>query len=153
MLFRFVIAFLPRSKCFLISWLQSSSTVILELKERKSVTSSTFSPSISHEMMGLDAMILVFWMLTLLFHLYQEAKWQPTPVFLPEESHGQRSLMGYSPRVGHDWVTNADTHTHTQCSAIRVVSFAYLRLLIFLSAILIPAYDSSSLAFHMMYFA
>ena len=113
MLSMFVIAFLPRSKCFLISWLQSSSTVILELKERKSVTSSTFSPSISHEMMGLDAMILVFWMLTILFHLYQEAKWQPTPVFLPEESHGQRSLMGYSPRVGHDWVTNADTHTHT----------------------------------------
>ena len=60
MLSRFVIAFLPRSKCFLISQLQSSSTVILELKKRKSVTSSTFSPSISHEMMGMDAMILVF---------------------------------------------------------------------------------------------
>ena len=97
MLSRFVIAFLPRSKCFLISWLQSSSTVILELKKRKSVTSSTFSPSISHEMMGLDAMILVFLMLTPLFHLYQEAKWQPTPVFLTGEFHRQRSLVGYNP--------------------------------------------------------
>ena len=56
----FVIAFLPRSNCLLISWLQSSSTVILESKKRKSVTTSTFSPSICHEVMGLDAMILVF---------------------------------------------------------------------------------------------
>ena len=59
-LFRFVIALLPRSKCLLISWLQSPSTVILEPKKRKSVTTSTFSPSICHEVMGLDAMILVF---------------------------------------------------------------------------------------------
>ena len=63
----------------------------------KSDTVSTVSPSISHEMMGLDAMILVFLMLTPLFHLYQEAKWQPTPVSLPGESHGQRSLVGYRP--------------------------------------------------------
>ena len=52
---RFVIAFLPRSKCLLISWLQSLSTVILEPKKRKSVTASTFNPSICHEVMGLDA--------------------------------------------------------------------------------------------------
>ena len=57
---RFVIAFLPRSKCLLISWLQSSSVVILEPKNRKAVTVSYFSPSIFHEVMGLDAMILVF---------------------------------------------------------------------------------------------
>ena len=56
---RFVIAFLPRSN-HLISWLQSLSTVILEPKKKKSVTSSTFSPSICHAIMGLDAMILVF---------------------------------------------------------------------------------------------
>ncbi|CAI9178276.1 unnamed protein product [Rangifer tarandus platyrhynchus] len=52
---RFVIAFLPRSKRLLISGLQSPSAVILEPKERKSVTTSTFSPSICHEVIGLDA--------------------------------------------------------------------------------------------------
>ena len=57
---RFVIAFLPRSKCILISWLQSSSAVILEPSKIKSVTVSIVSPSIYHEVMGLDAMILVF---------------------------------------------------------------------------------------------
>ena len=60
MLSRMVIAFLPRSKRLLISWLQSSSAVILEPKKIKSVTVSIVSPSICHEMMGLDAMILVF---------------------------------------------------------------------------------------------
>ena len=57
MLSRFVIAFLPRSKCLLICWLQSPSAVILEPKTIKSVTASTFLPSICHEVMGLDAMI------------------------------------------------------------------------------------------------
>ena len=60
MLSRLVIAFLPRSKCLLISWLQSPSAVILKPKKIKSVTVSTISPSICHEVMGLDAMILVF---------------------------------------------------------------------------------------------
>ena len=64
MLSRFVIAFLPRSKCLLILWLQSLSPVILEPKKIKSVTASTFTPSICHEVMGLDAMILDFWMLS-----------------------------------------------------------------------------------------
>ena len=58
MLSRFVITFLPRIKCLLISWLQSPSEVILELPKIKSVIVSTFSPSISHEVMGPDAMIL-----------------------------------------------------------------------------------------------
>ena len=57
---RFVITFLPRSSCLLISGLQLPPAVILEPKKRKSVTASTFSPSISHEVMGLDVMILVF---------------------------------------------------------------------------------------------
>ena len=57
---RLVIAFLPRSKHLLISWLQSQSVVILEPKKIKSVTVSTVSPSICHEMMGPDAMIFVF---------------------------------------------------------------------------------------------
>ena len=60
MLSKFVIAFLPRNKCFLISQLQSLSVVILEPKEIKSVTVSSFSPPICHEVMGPDAMILVF---------------------------------------------------------------------------------------------
>ena len=59
MLFRFVIVFHPRSKHLLISWLQSPSTVILEPKKIKSVTVSTFSLSICHEVMGLDTIILV----------------------------------------------------------------------------------------------
>ena len=62
MLSRLVIAFLPRNKC-LISWLQSPSAVILEHKKIKSVTVSIVSPYICHKMVGLDAMILVFWML------------------------------------------------------------------------------------------
>jgi len=77
---RFVIAFLPRSKHLLISWLQSLSTVMLEPKKIKSINVSTFPPSICYEVMGPNAMILVFWMLsfkaiffTLLFHLHQEA--------------------------------------------------------------------------------
>ena len=60
MLSRFVIAFLPRIKCLLISWLQSPSAVILELRKTESVTVSIVSPSICHEVMGSDAMILVF---------------------------------------------------------------------------------------------
>ena len=57
---RLVIAFLPRSKRLLISWLQSPSAVILEPKKMKSLTVSIVSPPICHEVMGLDAMILVF---------------------------------------------------------------------------------------------
>ena len=60
MLPKYVIAFLPRSKCLLISWMQSPSTAVLELEKRKFVTVSTFPPSICHEVMGLNAMILVF---------------------------------------------------------------------------------------------
>ena len=60
-----VTAFLPRSKHLLLSWLQSPSEVILELKKITFLTVSIVSPSICHEVMGLDAMILVFWMLNL----------------------------------------------------------------------------------------
>ena len=60
MLSRFVIAFLPRSKRLLVSWLQSPSAVILEPKKINSVTDSIVYPSVCHEVMGPDAMILVF---------------------------------------------------------------------------------------------
>ena len=56
---RMVIVFLPRSKCLLMSWLQSPSAVILEPKKIKSDTVSIVSPSVCHEVMGLDAMTLV----------------------------------------------------------------------------------------------
>ena len=79
-LFRLVITLLPRSKCLLISWLQSPSTVILEPPKIMSDTVSTVSPSISHEVMGPDAVILVFWMLSFKptfsrssFNFHQEA--------------------------------------------------------------------------------
>ena len=79
MLSRFVITSPQRSKCLLISWLQSPSTVILEPKKMKSVTVSIISPSICHELMGTNAMILVILMLsfkpvffTLIFHFHQE---------------------------------------------------------------------------------
>ena len=121
MLSRLVIAFLPRSKRLLISWLQSPSAVIWEPKKIKSLTVSIVSSSISHKVMGPDAMILVIWILTFkpafslysltfiksLFSssslsairvvssdIYWRRKWQPTPVFLPGESQGQRSLVG-----------------------------------------------------------
>ena len=60
MLSRFVIAFLPRSKLLLISWLQSPSAVIFEFKKIKSITASIVSPSICHEVIGPDDMMLVF---------------------------------------------------------------------------------------------
>ena len=61
---RLVIAFLPRSKHLLISWLQSPFAVILEPKKIQSVTVSIIFPSICHKVMGPDAMILVFWMMS-----------------------------------------------------------------------------------------
>ena len=64
MLSRLVITFLPRSKRLLISWLQPPSAVILEPPKIKSATVSTVSPSIWHEVMGPDDIILVFWMLS-----------------------------------------------------------------------------------------
>ena len=64
---RLVVIFLPRSKHLLISWLQSPSAVILEPPKIKSASVSTVFPSICHEVMGLDSMILVFWMLSLIF--------------------------------------------------------------------------------------
>ena len=60
MLSRLVLAFLPRSKCLLISWLHSPSAVILEPKKRKSIMLSIVSPSICQDVMGPDVMILVF---------------------------------------------------------------------------------------------
>ena len=58
--FRFGTAFFPRSECLLISWLQSTSTVILQPKKVKSVTVSTFSSSVCHEVIKLDAMVFAF---------------------------------------------------------------------------------------------
>ena len=91
----------------LISWLQSPSAVILEPPKRKS---ATVSPFICHEVMGPDAMILVFWML----------------IFMPTFS---LSSFTFIKRL----------FSSSSLSAIRVVSSAYRRLLIFLPAVLLPA--------------
>ena len=74
MLSRLVIVFLPKSKCLLIPWLQSTSAVILEPKKIKSVTVSIISPSIFHGVMRPEAMISIFWMLSFkpVFHSHQE---------------------------------------------------------------------------------
>ena len=124
MLSRLVIAFLPRSKCLLSSWLQSPSAVIFEPPKLKSHAVSIVSPSICHEVMGPDAVILVFQMLS----------------FKPTFS---LSSFTFIKRL----------FSSSLLSAIRVVSSAYLRLLIFLPAVLIPACASSSPAFHTMYSA
>ena len=121
MLSRLVIAFLPRSKHLLISWLKSPSAVILE--PQKISQCFIVSPSICHEVMGPDAMILLFWKLRL------------KPTF---------SLSSF---------TFIKRLFSSSLSALRVVSSAYLRLFIFLLAILIQAYASSSPAFLMMYSA
>ena len=99
----------------------STSAVLLEPPKIKSATVSTVSPSIFHEVMGPDAMTLVFWML----------RFKPT-----------FSLSSF---------TFIKRFFSSLLSAIRVVPSAYLRLLIFLPVILIPAYVSSSPAFLMMY--
>ena len=121
---RLVIAFLLRGKRLLISWLQKTSAVILEPKKTKSLTISIVSPSICHEVMGRDILILVFWMLSF------------KPALLLSSFTFIMRLFNSS-----------------SFSAIRVVSSAYWRLLIFLPEILIPACALSSPAFHMMYSA
>ena len=122
---RFVMVFLPRSKRLLISWLQSPSAVILDPKKKKSVTASTFSFSICYEVLGPDAMILFLSFLTVEI----QASFFTVPFHPPQDAL---------------WFL---------FTAIRVVSFAYLRLLIFLRAFLFLTYYSSSLAFHIMYSA
>ena len=123
MLSRLVITFLPRSKCLLISWLQSPSAVILEPKKIVCHCFHCF-PILYHEEMGPDAMIFVFCILS----------------FKPAFS---LSYFTFIKRL----------FSSSSVSATRVVSSAYLRLLIFLPAILIPACASSSPAFCMMYSA
>ena len=71
-LYRFVITFLLRSKCFLISWLQWPPAVISEPKKRNSVSTSTLSPSICHAVMGSDAMILVFFNILIFLYMIEK---------------------------------------------------------------------------------
>ena len=124
MMSRLITAFLPRSKHLSISWLQSQFAVILETKKIKAVTVSIVSPSICHEVMEPDAMIFIFWILNF------------KPTFSLSSFTFIMRLFSYS-----------------SLSAIRVVSSAYLGLLIVLLATLIPAYASSSPALLMMYSA
>jgi len=120
MLSRLVITFLPRSKCLLISWLHEiicsdfGAQKSKEWQEKLSVTISNVSPSICHEEMGLDVMILVFWMLSVKLTF---------------------SLSSF---------TFINRLFNSSLSAINVVSSAYLRPLILLVAIVIPPCASSS---------
>ena len=123
MLSRLVIVFLPRSKHPLISWLQSPSAVI-GAQENKSLSLFPLFPHLFAEVMGLGAMVLVFWMLSF------------KPTFLLSSFTFIKRLFCSS-----------------LLSSIRVVSSAYLRLLIFLPAILIPACASSRPSFLLMYSA
>ena len=116
-------AFLPRSKRLSISWLQSPSAVILEPKKIKFVTICIVSPSICHEVMGPDAMILVFWMLILVFYTnecftLEWGQWHPTPVLLPGKSHGWRSLEGFSPWGREESEMTERLHFHFSLSCI-----------------------------------
>ena len=122
MLSRLVIVFLQGAIIFLISWLQSPSAVILEPKKIKSATVYISPPSVCREVMGPDAMILVFLMLS----------FKPT-ISLSSFTFIKRIISSSS------------------LSAIRVALSAYLMLLIFYPAILIPACASSSLAFLIVY--
>ena len=127
MLSRLVIAFLPTSKCLLISWLWSPVTIYSDFgapQKIKSLTASIVSPSICHEVMEPDAMVFIYWMLSF------------KPGF---------SLSSF--------IFIKRFFSSSSLIAIRVVSSAYLKLLIFLPAILILVCASSSLAFHMMYSA
>ena len=105
MLSRLVITFLPKSKHLLISWLQSPSAVILEPRKIKSATVSTVSPSICHEVMGPDAMILVFWMLSfkknikstvLMFYIFKSFFISSYSLHILRSSHSE--VYGFS-----DW--------------------------------------------------
>ena len=123
MLSRFVIAYFPGNKHLLISWQSSQSAVVLEVKKIKSVTISTFSPSMWWDWVPWS---YDFWMLSF------------KPAFSLSSLTVIKRLLSSS-----------------SLSAIRVVSSAYLRLLLFLLAILIPACDTSSwtchIRCHMMY--
>ena len=123
---RFAIAFLSRGNRLLISWLQLPSTVIVEPRKRKSVTTSTFSPSICYAVMVPDAMILVFCCCCCCLFLIFSVK--------PALSLSSFTLIK---RLFSSYLL----------SAFRVVSSAYLRLLMFLLPILILACNPSSPAF------
>ena len=119
----FVIAFLPRSKLLLISWLQSPSAVILEPKKIKSVTVPLF------------------------LHLFV-MKWQDR---MSRASFYECSFKPVFSVSSFTFIKRL--FSSSLLSAIKAVSSAYLRLLVFLPAILIPARASSSQAFHMIYSA
>ena len=123
---RFAITFIgiKDAKHLLFLWLQSPSTGILEPKNIKPITASSFSPSICHEEMGPDAMILVACVLS----------------FKPTSSCSSLTLI-------------KRLFSCSSLSAFRVVSSPYLSLLIFLTTILIPACASSSPAFVILYSA
>ena len=122
---RFVIAFLPRSKRLLISWPQSPSHSDFGAQENKICHCFYFSLSICHEMMAPGTLVLVFWMVS-----FTRALFLSSFILIKKLFFSSSSL-----------------------SAFKVVSSTYLRLLILLLAILIPAWGLFSLAFRVIYSA
>ena len=120
---RLVITFLPRSKHLLISWLQSISAGILDPQRLNPVTVSIVFTSIYHEVMGTDAIILVF------------------------------SMLSFKPNFLLSSITFIKRLFSSSLSAIRVVSSTYLRLLIFVPVSVISVFASSSPEFLIMYSA
>ena len=128
-----VIIFIPMSRRLLISWLQSPSAVILEPQKIKSATVST-SPSICHEVMGPDAMILVFW-INAYIYIYMEKEMAAHSSILAwkipwmEEPGGLQS-MG-SQRVRHDWVTSLSFYIYVcVCMCIYIYIYTHNRILL-----------------------
>ena len=190
LLSRFIIIFLPRSKCLLIS---AAVTICSDFgAQEKTVTVSSFSSSICHEVMGQDAMIFVYWMLSFkpdfLLSTFTFIKkffffgaslvaqtvkplltmWETWVQSLCQEDPLEKGMATHSSihawkipwtkepgglysmrsqRVRHDWATSLHL---ASLSAIRVMSSAYLSLLIFVPGVLIPACTSSSQAFRMI---
>ena len=127
MLSRFVVAFLPRSKCLLMSWLQSPSIMILEPKKIKSVTSAIFSSSVCYEVMWSDSLVAqMVENMTAMWETRVQSLGQEDPVekvmathftvlarkILWTEELNRLETIG-SQRVGHDWAIHTHTHTHT----------------------------------------
>ena len=127
MLCRFVIAFLPRSKHLLMSWLQPTSAVILDPKKIKSLTASTFSSSICHEVIGLYAMILSFFLMSSfktafsLFYSHQEALW-----FLYALCHSRGCCCLVT---RHVWLFVTPWTTAHQASLSFTISLSLLKLM------------------------
>ena len=129
----FIIAFLPRSKCLSISWLESPSAVILEPKKIKSVI---VSPSICHEVMGLDAMVFVFWMLSFKppfpFPLSSSSGGSLIPLHILPSGWNHLHVWGYWYFSWKSWfqlVLHPAWHFYVLCIEVKEAGWQYTALM------------------------